>query len=405
MTATGVVGAERVIRRYNAFQLFAGLLLWLPIFYVYQRDAGLSDDRIFTIQSIFYLAFCLLDIPTGALADRFGYRRCLQAGAVVLTAANLVPLWQPTFAGFLTQFLMIALAHSLFSGAGSAYLYEYLHRTGNGDAYQQAEGSARAWTLIGRIAGLPAAGVLMQWWPPSPYLVSALCCGAAVVIAFGFPELPSAGPVERAPVLPALGAALRSLGAAPRLMVLMAQGIAVFTLVRIGQANLFQPILESKSLPLGWFGVVMAGTTVFEVAGAARSGLLNRFGPIRVVLVLTVVMAIGLAFVVPMGLVGTIGCLALFSLASGLAFPLQRRLVNRAITVAAQRATLLSIESLADRAVCALVVFLMGGFLARGAMASFLVLLAVGVAVAMLTIAYLVHRTSGRRAAAEEIPA
>jgi MFS family permease len=405
MSATGVVSAERVIRRYNAFQLFAGLLLWLPIFYVYQRAAGLSDDRIFTIQSIFYLAFCLLDIPTGALADRFGYRRCLQAGAVVLTAANLIPLWQPTFAGFLVQFLMIALAHSLFSGAGSAYLYEYLHRTGNGDAYQQAEGSARAWTLIGRIAGLPAAGVLMQWWPPSPYVVSALCCGTAVVIALGFPDLPSAGPVKREPVLPALGVALRSLRASPRLMVLMAQGIAVFTLVRIGQANLFQPILESKSLPLGWFGVVMAATTVFEVAGAARSKLLNRFGPVRIVLVLTVVMAVGLAFVVPMGLVGTIGCLALFSLASGLAFPVQRKLVNRAITVPAQRATLLSIESLADRAVCALVVFLMGGFLARGAMASFLVLLAVGVAVAMLAIAFLVHRTSGRRAVAEEIPA
>ncbi|TDQ00926.1 MFS transporter [Labedaea rhizosphaerae] len=404
-TVNHTVSAERVIRRYNAFQLSAGLLIWLPIFYVYQRSAGLADDRIFTIQSIFYLAFCLLDIPTGALADRFGYRRCLQAGAVVLTAANLVPLWQPTFGGFLLQFLMIALAHSLFSGAGSAYLYEYLHRTGNGEAYQQAEGSARAWTLVGRIVCLPAAGVLMQWWPPSPYLLSAVSCGVAVTIALRLPELPSAGAVARVPVLPALGAALRSLGSAPRLMVLMAQGIAVFTLVRIGQANLFQPILESKSLPLSLFGVVMAATTVFEVAGAARSRLLNRFGPVRVVLVLTVVMAVALAFVVPMGLAGTIGCLALFSLASGLAFPVQRKLVNRAITDPAHRATLLSIESLADRAVCALVVFVMGGFLARGAMASFLVLLAVGVAVAMLLIAALVHRTSDRAAVAEEIPA
>ena len=87
---------------------------------------------------------------------------------------------------------------------------------------------------------------------------------------------------------------------------------------------------------------------------------------------------------------------------------MQRKLLNEAITDPAYRATLLSIESLIDRAVCALVVFLMGGFLARGAMASFLVLLAVGVAVAMLVIAVLVNRTATHRTGArrvEEIPA
>jgi MFS family permease len=385
--------AARVIRRYNAFQLFAGLLWWLPVFYVFQRTAGLSDQEIFSIQSIFYLAFCLLDIPTGMIADRFDYRRCLQGGAVVLVVANVIPVWQPTFGGFLVQFLLIALAHSLFSGAGSAYLYEYLHRTGNDASYQGAEGSARAWTLIGRIVCLPAAGFLMQWYGPSPYLLSAVTCAIAAVIALGFPALPRTNEDSTTvePVLPALAGALRSLASSKRLMLLMAQGIAIFTLVRIGQANLFQPILESKHLPLHWFGVLMAATTVFEVAGAARSKVLARFGQIRVVLVLTVLMAVALASVIPLGLAGTMVCLAVFSLASGLAFPVQRKLVNQAITEPARRATLLSVESLADRAVCALVVFVMGGFLARGAMSSFLVLLAAAVTVSMIALAVLVR--------------
>lgn len=394
--------AVRVIRRYSAFQLFAGLLWWLPVFYVFQRSAGLSDQEIFTIQSVFYLAFCLFDIPTGMIADRFDYRRCLQGGAVILVVANVIPVWQPTFAGFLAQFLLIALAHSLFSGAGSAYLYEYLQRTGNETSYQKAEGSARAWTLIGRIACLPAAGFLMQWYGPSPYLLSAVTCAIAAVIALGFPALPKAGAHQVEPVLPALAGALRSLASSKRLMLLMAQGIAVFTLVRIGQANLFQPILESKSLPLQWFGVLMAATTVFEVAGAARSAVLSRFGQIRVVLVLTVLMALALASVIPLGLAGTMICLAVFSLASGLAFPVQRKLVNQAITEPARRATLLSIESLADRGVCALVVLALGAFLARGAMSTFLVLLAAAVTVSMVALAVLVNHTRRDRAATKE---
>ncbi|WP_405059374.1 MFS transporter [Kribbella sp. NBC_01505] len=396
--------ATRVIRRYNAFQLFAGLLWWLPVFYVFQRSAGLSDTEIFSIQSIFYLAFCLFDIPTGMIADRFDYRRCLQGGAIILVVANVIPVWEPTFGGFLAQFLLIALAHSLFSGAGSAYLYEYLQRTGNEASYQGAEGSARAWTLIGRIVCLPAAGFLTAWWGPSPYVLSAVTCGIAAVIALGFPALP--GTSEHStpdPVLPALGGALRSLLKSKRLMLLMAQGIAVFTLVRIGQANLFQPILESKHLPLHWFGVLMAATTVFEVAGAARSAVLARFGQIRVVLALTVLMAIALASVIPLGLVGTMACLAVFSLASGLAFPVQRKLVNQAITEPSRRATLLSIESLADRAVCALVVFIMGGFLARGAMPEFLVALAAAVTVAMVALAVLVTRSRDRAATKESL--
>ncbi|WP_112238524.1 MFS transporter [Kribbella monticola] len=395
--------AKRVIRRYNAFQLFAGLLWWLPVFYVFQRSAGLSDREIFSIQSIFYLAFCLLDIPTGMIADRFDYRRCLQGGAIILVLANLIPVWQPTFVGFLAQFLLIALAHSLFSGAGSAYLYEYLQRTGNETSYQGAEGSARAWTLIGRIACLPAAGFLTAWWGPSAYVLSAVTCGIAAVIALGFPALPGAESHKVEPVLPALAGALRSLASSKRLMLLMAQGIAVFTLVRIGQANLFQPILESKHLPLHWFGVLMAATTVFEVAGAARSAVLARFGQVRVVLVLTVLMAVALASVILLGLAGTMVCLAVFSLASGLAFPVQRKLVNQAITEPARRATLLSVESLADRAVCALVVFVMGGFLARGAMPAFLVVLAATVTVSMVALAVLVNRSRDRAATKENV--
>ncbi|WP_165956417.1 MFS transporter [Kribbella antibiotica] len=403
--STATPEAQRVIRRYNAFQLFAGLLWWLPVFYVFQRSAGLSDTEIFSIQSIFYLAFCLFDIPTGMIADRFDYRRCLQVGSVILVVANLIPVWEPTFAGFLMQFLLIALAHSLFSGAGSAYLYEYLQRTGNETSYQGAEGSARAWTLIGRIVCLPAAGFLTAWWGPSAYVLSAVTCGIAAIIALGFPALPAtdSDPSKPEPVFPALAAALRSLAKSKRLILLMAQGIAVFTLVRIGQANLFQPILESKHLPLHWFGVLMAATTVFEVAGAARSAVLARFGQIRVVLVLTVLMAIALASVIPLGLVGTMACLAVFSLASGLAFPVQRKLVNQAITEPARRATLLSIESLADRAVCALVVFIMGGFLARGQMPAFLVALAAAVTVAMVALAVLVTRSRDRAATKESL--
>ncbi|MER6915302.1 MFS transporter [Streptomyces sp. NPDC000594] len=411
MTPSLPPAARRVIRLHNGYKLFTGLLWWLPVFYVYQRDSGLDDAEIFQIQSLYYLAFCLLELPTGALADRFDYRRFLQSGALVLTVANLLPAVWTSYSGFLTHFLLFALANSLVSGAGSAYLYEYLQRTDAGAAYQQAEGSGRAYALTGRIVCLPAAGVLMQWQAPSPYVLTTLCSAMAVVLALRLPALPGHGGKDggkdggggRAPLFSPRDQweALRTLGTSPVLALLMAQGVAVFTLVRIGQANLFQPILTEKELPLAAFGLMMAVTTVFELAGAARSGWLRRFGEVRSVFALTVVMALALGLLVPAGLPATAALLCLFSLAAGLVFPIQRQVVNRAIPDARHRATLLSTESLLDRAVCALAIWALGGFLARGEMERFLLITAVGTVVLMGALAVLVHlvRRAPRRPA------
>src|SRR3954469_13469185 len=83
---------RRVVYSTYGFQLFFGLLLWTPIFYEYQKRIGLSDPQIFGIQSIYYVAFCLLELPTGILADRFDYRHSMFAGAAVLVVANLLPV-------------------------------------------------------------------------------------------------------------------------------------------------------------------------------------------------------------------------------------------------------------------------------------------------------------------------
>jgi nitrate/nitrite transporter NarK len=118
---------KRVVRLYYGYQFFFSLLLWLPIFYEYQKRMGLSDGQIFAIQSIYYIVFCFLEIPTGMAADRWGHRQCLRWGSVVLVVSNCLPIFTPTYPGFLWHFLLIALARSLNSGASSAYLYDYLN--------------------------------------------------------------------------------------------------------------------------------------------------------------------------------------------------------------------------------------------------------------------------------------
>ncbi|MEV6523012.1 MFS transporter [Longispora sp. NPDC051575] len=380
MTATlaPAPAVRRVVGLTYGFQFFFGLLVWVPVFYSYQRLVGLSNEEILGIQSVYYLVFCLFEIPTGLLADRFDYRWSLGAGAGVLLAANLLPIAEPSYAGFLAHWLLVALARSLVSGAASAYLFEYLHRAGRGEDYQRTEGRSRAYSLVGKIAVWPVAGLLLTWHMTSVYWLTALNAAVALALVLGLPKLPppvheDAPPDEKVSLGATLTGAFTQLRTSRVLVLIMLQGVAIFTLARIGQVNLFQPILESKHVPLAWHGLVMSAMTVFEVLGAARSHRVRKvLGDLRAVFALTAVMAGALALVVPVGVALVVACLCVFSLASGLSYPIQRKLLNEAITDSRYRATLLSAESILDRGVCALVALALGAYLAHGRLDAFL---------------------------------
>ncbi|MFD9380619.1 MFS transporter [Streptomyces sp. NPDC059999] len=388
----------RVIRLNNGFQLLFNLLWWMPVFYQYQKQAGLSDSQIFGIQSVYYVAFCLLEIPTGFIADRIGQRRCMQLGAAVMTAANLLPVASPSFAGFMAHFLAIAAARSLVSGASSAYLYEYLHEHGAGEHYVQAEGTARALGLWAKIACWPLVGVLMHVRHEAPYVLTALSTLGSLACAAALPAIAErhGGPrptAERVGLLDSARQALKVLGTSRSLGPLMVQGVAIFTLARICQVNLFQPLLLEKDLPVADHGAVLSAMTVAEAVGSARTGWLrSRLSDTTVVTVLSVVMALTLAATTLSGALGTIAWLCVFAAAAGLAYPVQRNLINAAIPPTPYRATLLSVESIIDRGVCALVALAVGAYLAADRLDALLVHAAVGTCLLLLVVGVVLWR-------------
>ncbi|MFD6555096.1 MFS transporter [Streptomyces sp. NPDC058398] len=376
--ATGLTDtAHRIIQLNYGFQLLFNLLWWMPVFYAYQKEAGLSDGQIFGIQSIYYVAFCLLEIPTGLIADRIGTRNCLRAGAVVMTAANLAPVVSASYTGFLLHFLAIAAGRSLTSGAASAYLYDGLRAERCDEHYLRAEGTARALGLAAKVVCWPLVGPLMALAHPAPYLLSAASAAGSLACALLLPRLAGAearadrgrgdGGRRGGAFLRDAGTALRCVASSPWLALLMVQGVAVFTLSRICQVNLFQPILLDHGIDEASHGGVLAAMTVAEAVASARPQWLSRrLPPVAWVSVLSLALAGTLAAMTLGGPWVVIALLCLFAAATGFAFPVQRKLINDAVPTHAPRATLLSVESIVDRAVCALAAIAAGAYLSAG---------------------------------------
>ncbi|MFH8346418.1 MFS transporter [Streptomyces sp. NPDC018045] len=381
-TLTGT--ARRIIRLNYGFQLLFNLLWWMPVFYAYQKAAGLTDGQIFGIQSIYYVAFCLFEIPTGLIADRIGTRNCLRAGAVVMTAANLAPVVSSSYAGFLVHFLAIAAGRSLTSGAASAYLYEGLRAERCEEHYLKAEGTARALGLAAKVLCWPLVGPLMALAHPAPYVLSAVSAAGSLLCAVALPRSAasvgaggSASSVRTGKARAARGgrstslgdakAALRCIASSPWLALVMVQGVAVFTLSRICQVNLFQPILLDHGIGESAHGGVLAAMTVAEAVGSARPQWLGRrLTPVAWVSVLSLALAGTLAGITLGGPWVVVTLLCVFAAAAGFAYPIQRKLVNDAVPAGAPRATLLSVESIVDRAVCALAAVAVGAYLSAG---------------------------------------
>ncbi|GGO49177.1 MFS transporter [Streptomyces daqingensis] len=386
LTAT----ARRIVRLNYGFQLLFNLLWWMPVFYAYQKDAGLSDGQIFGIQSIYYVAFCLFEIPTGLIADRIGTRNCLRAGAVVMTAANLAPVFSASYTGFLVHFLAIAAGRSLTSGAASAYLYDGLRAERCDEHYLKAEGTARALGLAAKVLCWPLVGPLMALAHPAPYVLSAVSAAGSLACAVALPRLagppaeagtspsgrkgrPSAGKASgtggrgRSTSLGDARAALRCIASSPWLALVMVQGVAVFTLSRICQVNLFQPILLDHGIAEASHGGILAAMTVAEAVGSARPQWLGRrLTPVAWVSVLSIALAVTLAGITLGGPWTVVVLLCLFAAAAGFAYPVQRKLVNDAVPAHAPRATVLSVESIVDRGVCALAAVAVGAYLSAG---------------------------------------
>lgn len=338
---------KRVIKYYHAFSFFFSLLFWAPIFYEYQKQMGLSDSEIFGIQSVYYLAFCFLELPTGFLADRFGHRLSLRWAAVTLTLANLIPIFFTSFSGFLIHWLLVAVARSLMSGSASAYLYDYLERTGETKWYRQTEGHARALSLLGRVVAWGMVGFLMEWHITLPYWMTTLAAATALMVSSRFP------PGETSLEPPTFSRCWQVLRSTPRLWLMMGTGLAIFVLARLVQVNLFQPVLGAKDYAVTSFGIVLGLTTLFEAFGSAwAEKFAERLGDLPSVFWVAVVMACSTALLPSVDWVGTFLLMALFALACGVAYPVQRKLLNDAIPEPSLRATLLSVESLLDRLAC-----------------------------------------------------
>lgn len=365
---------ERNLRLYAWTYPLARSYFWLPTFWLY-LNVRLSLDEILLLHALYYASVVVLEVPSGYASDRLSRVWTLRVAAVAGVASYALFLFAgDRFAVFAAAQLALAAHFSLQSGTDESFHFDTLDGLGRGDEFAEREARlGRNANLAGAGAALVggAAGAFALW---IPYALS-LAGAAVLVLLLAAAREPTravdgyAGTSFRTQ-LRACGRQLRR----PLLAWLFAYMVLQVVLSHVPY-EFAQPYIAAalgeRADALRWTPLVTGAmaavvAALAAAAAAASASLREHFGSARVLLVGTAfqsaligAMALAIhAVVVPMLAV------------RGVQAAVGRVVVNAEVVPRvpqAQRATYLSLHSLAGRTGYASLLVFLAAFVGRDA--------------------------------------
>ncbi|MBI5287662.1 MAG: MFS transporter [Chloroflexi bacterium] len=337
--------------------------LWLPIWVIYLRDhRGFSLTQINLLDTPFFLLIILAEVPTGAVADRFGRKTSLMLGSGFFAIAVFVFGIADNYAIILVSYVAWGLALTFQSGADSALLFDSLRQAGREDEFQRA--TSRLWALrsvaalVGILIGAPIAEVTSYTFVITLSAIVALC---ALPVAFFMHEPRHTLDAEPEAYFRTLATGMRDAWNTPTLRyIIIFSGIV--SMGAFAPMVFEQPFLDEHGVSIGNLGLWQAPVRGAGIATALLAGwFISRIGERGAFYAMPITLGIaGFAlagidrswiFVAFLGMGGI----------AGMQNPVLAKYVNLRIP-SERRATMLSVQSVA--ASIALSLQPIGGFIA-----------------------------------------
>lgn len=296
--AAPAAAGARLLRnpaRLCAFRALQMCLFPMAVLTIFYRDViAMSMRDIFLLQGAFGLAMLLVELPTGYLADRIGYRRTLLLAALVMAVGWAVYGSADRLASIVVAELVLGVAMGLISGADTALLYESLLESGREGDFAAWDGRVRFWGQIGEATGAVASGALYAVSVRLPFYLEVGAWAAAALVAARLVE-----PSRHRPALTGNLAQVRALLAHVRRTPPLPA--VIFTTIALSMSS-FIPVwsiqvhARNAGVPEAWLGPIWAAANVIvALAALASHRVRQRLGLHALLLLCVLLVAAGYA--------------------------------------------------------------------------------------------------------------
>jgi len=336
------------IWRLFTVQALMMFMLWVPIWVVFLQRKGLNLTEIGLLEAGTWVLTAALEVPTGAIADRWGRKATMSIGAFAYAMAMFLIVGETLSPLFLLGYALWNSSSAFVSGADSALLYDSLRADGR--ASEAAKQTGRYTAIhqgsqgIASLAGAALATVDIT-------LCFTLCgIGAFVASALALtmkepPHFDEEGEVRLGywkNLRTAIGIAARR----PIVRALLLLSAMILVVPFVVYYALLQPYALVVGVPIASLGIVVLGV---QLTGVVASWLAHRtqgrFALTDVVTIGVVVLLVASAGLALFPSIPAVSLMLAVALVPALCRPLLTARLNDLIP-SAQRATILSLSAL-----------------------------------------------------------
>ena len=335
------------IWRLFAVQALLMFILWVPIWVVFLQRKGLNLTEVGLLEGVAWTITAFLEVPTGAIADRWGRKASIALGASLYGLAMFLILAEALSPAFLLGYALWNSSTAFVSGADSALLYDSLKADGR---------AAEAAKQSGRYAAINQAsqGVASLVGAAIATIDINLCfaiCGflgfAAACLVLTIHEPPrTTEDGEYLGYWRNLKAAMRIAARRPVVRALVLLNATIITVPLVVYYVLLQPYAVGVGLPIAALGIVVIAV---QLSTVVASWLAHRTeGLFELTSVVAVALGVLIAATALLAVLPSIPSLALMlavALVPALLTPLLSARLNDLIP-SGQRATILSLGAL-----------------------------------------------------------
>lgn len=169
---------------FKDFAFFSAVLV--PFF---TQWGGISLLQVQLLQSWFSFWVFILEVPTGAVADKIGRKHAIALGSLIVSLAVILYGSIPRYEVFLLSELLFALGYAFASGADEALLYDTLKEEGKEAESTKIFGRANSFHLLGIAVAAPIGSIIAsRFGINAPIIASSLPFFIAATIGWSIPE-------------------------------------------------------------------------------------------------------------------------------------------------------------------------------------------------------------------------
>ncbi|MBI3034143.1 MFS transporter [Candidatus Woesearchaeota archaeon] len=245
-----------------SLQFFSGVLI--PFFTDW---AGLSFAQVMILQSWFMLCVFILEIPTGAVADKIGRKKSLLLGIIAFIAFVFVYPSTKSFYVFMAGEFLAATAMAFSSGAKEAFVYDTLKAIGQKERIRKVLGNLKTCFLLGLLIAAPIGSFMGFYFGlTAPFLFMSIPAFIGLIVCLTLKE-PKAFYNSKKNYFGVLTSGVKYF-ARHKILKVLALDLIIISAVGYYILWFYQLMLKGAGLEIKYFGIVTAalvGSQIFFI--------------------------------------------------------------------------------------------------------------------------------------------